>query len=60
VKEGRVKAALTVGRSDDLSVASDLLKSGADVGDKRDLIEDPDSDLTNLTQVPSDSGGKGS
>jgi 3-phenylpropionate/trans-cinnamate dioxygenase ferredoxin reductase component len=48
VKDGRVKAALTVGRSKDLSVASDLLKSGEEITHKRGLIEDPDSDLASL------------
>jgi 3-phenylpropionate/trans-cinnamate dioxygenase ferredoxin reductase subunit len=49
VKDGKVAAALTVGRSEDLSVASELLKSGNEIGDKRGLIEDPDSDLAALT-----------
>jgi 3-phenylpropionate/trans-cinnamate dioxygenase ferredoxin reductase subunit len=48
VKGGRLAAALTVGRSDDLTVAGRLLASGADIGDKRSTIEDPDSDLTAL------------
>jgi 3-phenylpropionate/trans-cinnamate dioxygenase ferredoxin reductase component len=48
VQDGKVAAALTVGRSDDLSVAAQLLKSGASVGDKRALIEDAEADLTQL------------
>jgi 3-phenylpropionate/trans-cinnamate dioxygenase ferredoxin reductase subunit len=48
VKDGRLAAALTVGRSDDLTVAGRLLASGADIADNRAAIEDPDSDLTSL------------
>jgi 3-phenylpropionate/trans-cinnamate dioxygenase ferredoxin reductase subunit len=48
VKDGRVAAALTVGRSDDLTVAGRLLSRGTDVSDKRALIEDPDSDIAAL------------
>jgi len=44
-KEGRVVAALTVGRSDDLSVAAQLLSKGVDVSGHRALIEDPGADL---------------
>ena len=51
VKGGQVKAALTVGRSDDLSVASELLRSGESVADKRSFIEDPDSDLASLSSA---------
>jgi 3-phenylpropionate/trans-cinnamate dioxygenase ferredoxin reductase subunit len=49
VNNGRLAAALTVGRSDDLTVASDLLTGKHEIADKRGLIEDPDSDLTSLT-----------
>jgi 3-phenylpropionate/trans-cinnamate dioxygenase ferredoxin reductase component len=48
IKDGKVAAALTVGRSEDLSIASELLKSGAPVGDKRELIEDAGSDVSAL------------
>jgi 3-phenylpropionate/trans-cinnamate dioxygenase ferredoxin reductase subunit len=48
VKDGRVAAALTVGRPEDLAVAGRLLAKQADVSDKRRLIEDPDEDLSSL------------
>jgi 3-phenylpropionate/trans-cinnamate dioxygenase ferredoxin reductase subunit len=48
VKDGKLAAALTVGRSDDLSVARHLLLEGAAIGDKRGLIEDLDSDISTL------------
>ena len=48
MKDGKVAGALTVGRSEDLSTASELLKSGTDIADKRSEIEDTDSDLAAL------------
>ena len=48
VKEAKVAGALTVGRSDDLAVASRLLKEKTDVSGLRDRIEDPDSDISEL------------
>jgi 3-phenylpropionate/trans-cinnamate dioxygenase ferredoxin reductase component len=48
VKDGKVVAALAVGRSEDLSIAAELLKSGTFVGEKRALIEDPQADLSQL------------
>jgi 3-phenylpropionate/trans-cinnamate dioxygenase ferredoxin reductase component len=48
VKGGRIAAALTVGRSDDLTVASRLLKEKTDVSGMRDRIEDPSSDISEL------------
>lgn len=48
VKDGRVAAALTVGRSDDLAVAGRLLSAGTDVSGQRSLIEDTDSDISSL------------
>jgi 3-phenylpropionate/trans-cinnamate dioxygenase ferredoxin reductase subunit len=45
VKGDRLAAALTVGRSDDLSVASRLLKEKADVSGMRARIEDVDSEI---------------
>jgi 3-phenylpropionate/trans-cinnamate dioxygenase ferredoxin reductase subunit len=48
VKDGRLAAALTVGRSEDLSVASDLLVRGAEIAGMRGPIEDPDSDLASV------------
>jgi 3-phenylpropionate/trans-cinnamate dioxygenase ferredoxin reductase subunit len=40
VQGGRLAAALTVGRSDDLTVAARLLKEKTDISGMRDLIED--------------------
>jgi 3-phenylpropionate/trans-cinnamate dioxygenase ferredoxin reductase subunit len=48
MKDGRVAAALTVGRSDDLTVAGRLLAEGVSVADRRGLIEDADADLSEL------------
>jgi 3-phenylpropionate/trans-cinnamate dioxygenase ferredoxin reductase subunit len=48
VKDSRIVAALTVGRSDDLAVAARLLKEKTDVGAWRDRIENPDSDIAEL------------
>jgi 3-phenylpropionate/trans-cinnamate dioxygenase ferredoxin reductase subunit len=45
---GRVVAALTVGRSEDLAHARRLLESGADVSVHRDALEDADSDLADI------------
>ncbi len=46
--EGRVSAALSVGRPEDLAEARRLLADRVDVSAARDLIADPDSDLTSL------------
>jgi 3-phenylpropionate/trans-cinnamate dioxygenase ferredoxin reductase component len=51
VKDGRLAAALTVGRSDDLAVARELMAEHADLGDKREVIEDLDSDLSSLSHA---------
>ena len=48
VKDGRVAAALTVGRSDDLAVARRLMVAGTDISGHRQLIEDMDSDISAL------------
>jgi 3-phenylpropionate/trans-cinnamate dioxygenase ferredoxin reductase subunit len=45
VEGGRLAAALTVGRSDDLTVAARLLKEKADISGMRDLIEDVGREL---------------
>ena len=45
VKGGRLAAALTVGRSDDLAVAARLLKEKTDVAGMRAPIEDTESEL---------------
>jgi 3-phenylpropionate/trans-cinnamate dioxygenase ferredoxin reductase subunit len=42
---GRVAAALSVGRSEDLEQARRLLESGADVMTQKDALRDVDSDL---------------
>jgi len=48
VQGGRVAAALTVGRSDDLTVASRLLKEKTDVSGMRARIEDAEADIAEL------------
>jgi 3-phenylpropionate/trans-cinnamate dioxygenase ferredoxin reductase component len=45
---GKVAAALTVGRSDDLMQARRLIESGADVSGARDQLVDEDSDLDSV------------
>lgn len=45
LKDGRVAAALAVGRSEDLTHARRLLESGADVSGARDALADADSEL---------------
>jgi 3-phenylpropionate/trans-cinnamate dioxygenase ferredoxin reductase component len=49
LKDGKVAAALAVGRSDDLVPARALIESGADVSSKRDALADPDIDLESVT-----------
>jgi 3-phenylpropionate/trans-cinnamate dioxygenase ferredoxin reductase component len=48
LKDGKVAAALSVERSEDLVEARRLLESGADVSGSRDELADPDSDLSAL------------
>ena len=48
VKGPRLAAALTVGRSDDLTVASRLLKEKTDIGGMRARIEDTSADIAEL------------
>jgi len=48
VHESKLAAALTVGRSEDLSVASRLLKEATDLSGKRALLEDPGADIAEL------------
>jgi 3-phenylpropionate/trans-cinnamate dioxygenase ferredoxin reductase component len=48
VKDSRLAAALTVGRSEDLAVAARLVSSRTEIGSKRQLIEDPGSDIAEL------------
>ena len=48
VTGGRLAAALTVGRSDDLAVAARLLKEKTDIGALRARIEDPGADIAEL------------
>jgi 3-phenylpropionate/trans-cinnamate dioxygenase ferredoxin reductase subunit len=45
VKGGTVAGALSVGRSEDLIKARELIESGADISAKRDALADPDSGL---------------
>jgi len=45
---GRVKAALAVGRSDDLEHARRLIVARTDVKDRTGVLEDPSSDLSDL------------
>jgi 3-phenylpropionate/trans-cinnamate dioxygenase ferredoxin reductase subunit len=48
VKDGRVVAALAVGRKDDLAVASRLLAARTDISGRRGEIEDVDTDVSGL------------
>ena len=48
VRDGRVAAALAVGRSDDLEVARRLISSGEDVSQKVDQLGDLSTDLESL------------
>ena len=48
IKGTRVAAALTVGRSDDLTVAARLLAGGVDVSAERQRIENVDEDISEL------------
>ena len=48
IKDSKLVAALTVGRSDDLQVASRLLSEHTNLSGKRAQIEDPDSDISEL------------
>jgi 3-phenylpropionate/trans-cinnamate dioxygenase ferredoxin reductase component len=45
LKDGKVAAALSVERSEDLVKARELIDTGADVAAHRDALADPDSDL---------------
>jgi 3-phenylpropionate/trans-cinnamate dioxygenase ferredoxin reductase subunit len=49
VKAGKVVGALTVGRSEDIAVAARLLKEKTDVSRWRERIEDPRSDISELS-----------
>lgn len=46
--DGRVEGALSIGRSDDLEHARRLIASRAPLGDRADVLADPDSDLAAL------------
>jgi 3-phenylpropionate/trans-cinnamate dioxygenase ferredoxin reductase component len=48
VKAGRLAAALTVGRSDDLTVGARLLKEKTDISGMRATIEDPGQEIADL------------
>jgi 3-phenylpropionate/trans-cinnamate dioxygenase ferredoxin reductase subunit len=47
---GRVAAALSVGRSEDLAYARMLIESGADVSEAKDSLADLESDLDEIAQ----------
>jgi hypothetical protein len=46
--KGRLAAALSVGRSDDLDAARRLIASGADLGARADQLGDLSTDLADL------------
>ena len=48
VKDGKVAGCLSVGRSEDLAVARELLAKGVDVSCSRDLLADAAGDLSSL------------
>ena len=48
VKGGKVAGALSVGRSEDLAVARELLANGVDVSASKDALGDADTDLGSL------------
>jgi len=48
LESGQVVAALSVGRSEDLTHARRLIESGADVSGNKDELADPDGDLERL------------
>ncbi|MGH2951059.1 MAG: NAD(P)/FAD-dependent oxidoreductase [Solirubrobacterales bacterium] len=48
LKDGKVAAALAVGRSDDLVPARGLIESGTVVSAQKDALADPDTDLGSL------------
>jgi 3-phenylpropionate/trans-cinnamate dioxygenase ferredoxin reductase subunit len=49
LKDGKVAGCLSVGRSEDLGVARELLANGVDVSDKKDVLADADGDLAALS-----------
>jgi 3-phenylpropionate/trans-cinnamate dioxygenase ferredoxin reductase subunit len=51
VKDSRLAAALTVGRSDDLTVAARLLKEKTDINGLRPRIEDASADIAELGET---------
>jgi 3-phenylpropionate/trans-cinnamate dioxygenase ferredoxin reductase subunit len=48
LSDGRVVAALSVGRSDDLEHARRLITSGAEIGERTAQLGDPDTDLATV------------
>jgi 3-phenylpropionate/trans-cinnamate dioxygenase ferredoxin reductase subunit len=48
LKDGKVAGCLSVGRSEDLGHARDLLANGVDVSGKQDVLADANSDLQSL------------
>ena len=49
LQAGRVRGALTVGRSDDLQAARRLIADGTDLGDRAHLLSDVSSDLETIS-----------
>jgi 3-phenylpropionate/trans-cinnamate dioxygenase ferredoxin reductase subunit len=50
LNRGRLAAALSVGRSDDLELARRLMTAGADLGEDKRLLADPSADLEALAE----------
>jgi 3-phenylpropionate/trans-cinnamate dioxygenase ferredoxin reductase subunit len=50
LKDGKVAAALSVERSDDLVHARTLVETGADVSAQKDALADPDTELESVGQ----------
>jgi 3-phenylpropionate/trans-cinnamate dioxygenase ferredoxin reductase subunit len=48
LKDGRVKGALSVERSDDLTHARTLIETGADISSEKDALADADSELESI------------
>jgi 3-phenylpropionate/trans-cinnamate dioxygenase ferredoxin reductase subunit len=49
LQSGRVRGALTVGRSDDLQAARRLIADGTDLGHRSDVLSDASSDLETIS-----------
>ena len=51
LKDGRLKGALSVERSEDLGYARTLIETGADLSGQKDALADPDSDLDEVLEA---------